>query len=175
MWQSPSADGRGQASAASPFDSVDPTTTGSTGDGALAYADASPAEPSPRAARMRPMGEALPQLAREAQVIPSSDNSSIVTKSAVPANMTAGAQRPDSPWLRAALLTPSVSGYMTATRSGEIDPRPFQSLFYKPSQSVMISFSADPSAGMDTDRFSGSAVVFVSTTTFTTQTTASLR
>jgi hypothetical protein len=39
----------------------------------------------------------------------------------------------------------------------------------------MMSFSADPSLGMFTDRFSGNAVVFLATATFTTQTTASLR
>jgi uncharacterized protein YcbK (DUF882 family) len=174
IWQSPVMTGQSSPGVSSPFDTA-PAITGSIGQGALAYADASVPEPAPRAARMRPMGEALPPLAREAQVVPASDNSSVVAKSAVPAGMTAGAQRPDSPWMRAAVLTPSVSGYMTATRSGEVDPRPFQSLFYKPSQSVMISFSADPSLAMDTDHFSGNAVVFVATTTFTTQTTASLR
>jgi hypothetical protein len=175
MWQSPVTGDQLQAAARSPFDAADPATTGSSGQDALAYAEASAAEPAPRAARMRPMGEALPQLAREAQVMPGSGNSSVVAKSTVASGMTAGGQRPDSPWMRAAVLTPSVSGYMTATRLGELDPRPFQSLFYKPSQSVMISFSADPSLGMVTDRFSGSAVVFLATATFTTQTTASLR
>jgi uncharacterized protein YcbK (DUF882 family) len=175
MWQSPLADAPLQA-ARSPFDAAaEPATTGSIGQGALAYAEAKAAEPTPRAARMRPMGETVPQLANEAQVVPGSGNTTVVAKSALPSTMTTGSQRLDSPWMRAAVLTPSVTGDMMATQSGELDPRPLQSLFYKPSQSVMISFSADPSLGIVTDRFSGSAVVFLTTTAFTTQTTASLR
>jgi hypothetical protein len=107
--------------------------------------------------------------------MPASDNTSVVAKPPLMPAMALGGQNPDSLWLRAAVLTPSVSGFMTATRAGEYDPRPLQSLFYKPSQSVMMSFSADPSLGMFTDRFSGNAVVFLATATFTTQTTASLR
>jgi len=40
---------------------------------------------------------------------------------------------------------------------------------------VLMSFSADPQLGMVTDRFSGNAVVFLATATFTAQTTASLQ
>jgi uncharacterized protein YcbK (DUF882 family) len=174
MWQSPAVDAQLPA-ARSPFDAAEPAATGSIGQDALAYAEAKATEPTPRAARIRPMGEAPPQVTHEAMVVPGFGNSSVVAKSTVPSDMTAGGQRPDSPWMRAAVLTPSVSGDMIATQSGELDPRPLQSLFYKPAQSVMISFSADPTFGVVTDRFSGSAVVFLSTATFTTQTTASLR
>ena len=38
-----------------------------------------------------------------------------------------------------------------------------------------MTFSADPHLGMVADRFSGDAVVFLATATFTPQTTASLR
>jgi hypothetical protein len=38
-----------------------------------------------------------------------------------------------------------------------------------------MTFSADPHLGMVTGRFEGPAVVFVATTTFTRQSTASLR
>ena len=38
-----------------------------------------------------------------------------------------------------------------------------------------MTFSADPHLGMVADRFSGSAVVFLATTTFAPQTTASLQ
>jgi uncharacterized protein YcbK (DUF882 family) len=179
MWQSPFAEGTltGPAAANLPFDlaAAEPTVTGSIDQGALAYAEATAAEPAPRAARIRPMGEAVPQLAPEASVIPASGNTSVVAKPPLMPAMALGGQSPDSPWLRAAVLTPSVSGFMTTTRAGEFDPRPLQSLFYKPSQSVMMSFSADPSPGLYADRFSGNAVVFLATATFTTQTTASLR
>ncbi|HEY5167563.1 MAG TPA: ATP-binding protein, partial [Pseudolabrys sp.] len=83
-------------------------------------------------------------------------------------------RRFDSPWLRAAMLTPSMSDYMTATRLGALDPRPLHELLYKPSLSLAMTFSADPHLGMVADRFSGSAVVFLATTTFSIQ-TASLR
>ena len=86
-----------------------------------------------------------------------------------------GGERSDSPWLRAAMLTPSVSGFMTATRLGTLDPRWQYDLLHKPSQSLVMTFSADPHLGMVADRFSGSAVVFLATATFSPQTTASLR
>ena len=50
----------------------------------------------------------------------------------------------NSPWLRAAMLTPSVTTHMSATRIGAIDMRPLQELIYKPSQSLAMSFSRDP-------------------------------
>jgi len=86
-----------------------------------------------------------------------------------------GSERSDSPWLRAAMLTPSVRSYMTATRVDGIDPRWQYELLHKPAQSLTMTFSADPHLGMEADRFSGNAVVFLATTTFAPQTTASLR
>ena len=85
-----------------------------------------------------------------------------------------GAERTDSPWLRAAMLTPSVRDFMTATRVGAIDVRWQDELLHKPAQSLVMTFSADPHLGMVADRFSGDAVVFLATATFTPQTTASL-
>ncbi len=63
---------------------------------------------------------------------------------------------------------------MTATQIGAVDPRPLHELLQKPSLSLVMTFSADPHLGMVADRFSGSAVVFLATATFSTQ-TASLR
>ncbi|MFN3659584.1 MAG: ATP-binding protein, partial [Pseudolabrys sp.] len=85
-----------------------------------------------------------------------------------------GGQRADSPWLRAAVLTPSVSA-MTVTRMGAIDPRGLNDMLHKPEQSVVMTFSADPALGMVAGRFTGSAVVFLATATFVKQTTAALR
>ena len=70
------------------------------------------------------------------------------------------------------MLTPSISTYMSATRLGTVDMRPLQELLYKPSHSLAMSFSADPHLGVVTGRFNGPAVVFLATTTFTTQSTA---
>jgi uncharacterized protein YcbK (DUF882 family) len=148
---------------------ADPTPTGSAGSQALAYAAES--DPTP-AARARPMGAAIPRLAREAIVIPAASNTTVAVK---PPAMTIGGQRYDSPWLRAAMLTPSVSGFMTATRLSRVNPGWLGALLNKPAQSLVMTFSADPHLGVVADRFSGHAVVFLATATFTTQTTASLR
>jgi uncharacterized protein YcbK (DUF882 family) len=75
-------------------------------------------------------------------------------------------------WLRAAMLTPSVSGELTVTQFGPIDQRSVRDLLYKPTDAVAMSFSDQPS--LQTDRFTGSAVVFLSKTTFTRAQTASL-
>ena len=149
--------------------SADPTVTGSAGSDALAYAAAS--DPAP-AARARPMGNRVPQLAREATVMPGAANTTIAVKAP---EMSIGGQRSDSPWLRAAMLTPSVSGYLTATRFGQLNPSWLHELLHKPAQSVVMTFSADPQLGMVTGEFTGNAVVFLATATFTPQTTASLR
>ena len=146
------------------FETASLETTGSAPRGALAYAAA---EPAP-AARVRPMG-AIPQLAREGGMMPNG------TSDVANADMAIGGQRSDSPWLRAAMLTPSVSGFMTATRLGSVDLRPLQQLLHKPAQSLAMTFSADPNLGMVAGRFTGSAVVFLATARFTPQTTASLR
>ena len=151
--------------------SADQVSTGSTE--ALAYAAES--EP-PLAARARPMGARLPQMPAEARMVPASANASMVAKPALaPALAMGGGERSDSPWLRATMLTPSVTGFMTTTRAGAIDPRWQQALLHKPARSVMMTFSADPALGMVADRFTGSAVVFLATATFAPQTTASLR
>jgi uncharacterized protein YcbK (DUF882 family) len=159
------------AAAPSAFEtaSIEPKATGST---ALAYAAESEA---PAPARARPMGSRMPQLPKEASVMPAQGNTTVVAR---PALAPAGAnpdQRSDSPWLRAAMITPSVSTYMTATRLGAMDMRPLQGLMYKPSLSVTMSFSADPQLGMTASHFNGPAVVFLATTTFSKQSTASLR
>jgi hypothetical protein len=140
-------------------------------DDALAYAN----EPAaPLAGRTRPMGSRLPQLPAEARVIPASTNSTTVVKPPV-ASAMGGSQGSDSPWLRAAMLTPSVR-YMTASRVGALDPRWLQDMLHKPALSLTMSFSADPHLGMVADRFTGSAVVFLATTTFVPpRTTASLQ
>ncbi len=148
--------------------SLDPVSTASTSGDALAYATEREAQ---LPARVRPMGSRLPHMPAEASVIPASSNA------AMPASALSigGAERSDSPWLRAAILTPSVRGFMTATRVGKVDPRWQQTLLDKPSQMLAMTFSADPHLGIVADRFSGSAVVFMAITTFAPQTTAALR
>jgi uncharacterized protein YcbK (DUF882 family) len=150
--------------------SLEPSTTGSASNDALAFASASD---TPLTERARPMGSRLPHMPAEARLIPASSNTTVAVKPAL-APVVGGGERTDSPWLRAAMLTPSVSGFMTTTRVGAIDPRWQQTLLRKPAQSVAMSFSADPHLGLVADRFSGNAVVFLATATFAPQTTAAL-
>jgi len=153
--------------------SAETINTGSAGGDALAYATDSQI---PLAAQTRPMGSRLPRMPMEASVIPTSSNTTVVLKPLLASTLAmGGSERSDSPWLRAAMLTPSVRSYMTATRVGGIDPRWQYELLHKPAQSLTMTFSADPHLGMVADRFSGNAVVFLATTTFAPQTTASLR
>ena len=146
---------------------ADPVTTGSIGN-ALAYAAETPL---PKPARTRPMGAQLPQLPATASVMPPSSGTAV----AFAPSLTSDGQRADSPWLRAAMLTPNVSDFMTATTLGTPHILPLTGLLHKPQRSVLMTFSADPHLGIVADRFSGRAVVFLATATFTTQTTASLQ
>lgn len=149
--------------------SAEPAATGST---ALAYA--SEAEPPARVSA-RPMGSRVSsQVAaapKEATVMPAQGNTTVVAKPLTTAD--AGSSRHDL-WLRAAMLTPSVSGYMTATRLGAVDMRALQGLLHKPSMSVAMTFSTDPQHGLAATGFGGPAVVFVATMTFVTQSAAAV-
>ncbi|MFN3657500.1 MAG: DUF882 domain-containing protein, partial [Pseudolabrys sp.] len=75
----------------------------------LAYAAADGVPPP--AARARPMGKAMPQVARETPAMTAAP--ALAAMKAPP--MALGGQRADTPWRRAAVLTPSVSA-MTVTR-----------------------------------------------------------
>jgi uncharacterized protein YcbK (DUF882 family) len=165
-----------------PFEvaSADPAAAVSPAQSALAYAaEAETQVPQvaqvTQAAQVRPMGSSMPRLPVTATVMPTAGNTTVLVKPPLAPALTSGGQRPDSPWLRAAILTPSVSGFMTAMNLAPVDARPLRELLLKPSQSLVMTFSADPHLGMVTDRFTGSAVVFLATATFTTQTSASLR
>jgi hypothetical protein len=162
---------KGAASAAQPFETagLETDTAGST---ALAYASASDAQVP---ARTRPMGAKIPRLPKEATVMPAHGNTTVVAKPALMSALPADARSSDGLWLRAAMLAPSVSTYLTATRLGALDMRSLQELLHKPPMSVMMTFSGDPHLGMVSSHFSGPAVVFVATTTFNRQSTASLQ
>ena len=158
--------------------SADMTTTGSTGNDALAYAsDEQPQTAQHSAAR--PMGARLranlPRLVSTAMADTYAQPILAAAKSLLGTPMAIGGQRPNSPWMRAAMLTPSVTAAMTVTRLGGNDPRLLQGLLYKPVRSLAMGFSGDPQAGMTADHFSGEAVVFLATARFVPQLTASLQ
>jgi hypothetical protein len=87
------------------------------------------------------------------------------------------ADRLDDPWLRGVILTPSVQSSLIVMRVGELDVTSLAQHMQKPASSVVMSFNADPNAGMTTDNFTGSAVVFQATVTFdrNSRRTAALR
>jgi hypothetical protein len=78
----------------------------------------------------------------------------------------------DDPWMRAMIVTPSAQGFMSTSLLGAPDFRNLSPYLHKPHQSVMMTFSDDPYLGMTEDKFSGAAVIFVSTVTFQRRTAA---
>jgi hypothetical protein len=162
------------ATRASPFEVASAETTG-TASAALAYAAESD---TPAPARPQPMGANIARLPATAPIAIPADatlaEKPVLRPDFTPA-LSGGAQSFDSPWLRAAMLTPSVNGFMTATQLGAVDIKGLRDLMQKPAQALAMTFVADPLLGMTAERFSGSAVVFLATATFTAQTTASLR
>jgi hypothetical protein len=97
--------------------------------------------------------------------------STIITSRAPSANE---GSRFDNPWLDAILISPSVRRYLTVLTLGMQDYRSLAALVEKPASSVMMTFGADPNPGMTNDRFSGSAIVFISTVTYQAQTHTAL-
>ncbi|MGO8923616.1 MAG: ATP-binding protein, partial [Xanthobacteraceae bacterium] len=78
--------------------------------------------------------------------------------------------RLENPWLRAVLVAPSVQRFLTTLALGARDFRALAALMVKPRSSVMMTFAADPNPGLDHERFSGPAVVFVSTVSYSSRT-----
>jgi len=86
----------------------------------------------------------------------------------------AESERFNDPWLRAIVLSPSVTRFLSISALGARDFGFLAALMSKPANSVMMTFAADPEPGLSQDRFSGSAIVFVSTVTYPIR-TADLR
>ncbi len=98
--------------------------------------------------------------------------SAIMTASARSVAVVKSGAHFENPWLRAIVLSPSVQRFLTTVALGARDFRSLASLMVKPSSSVMMTFAADPNPGLDHDRFSGTAIVFVSTVSYPTRTAA---
>ena len=154
--------------------------------GALAYAD--PAAPVAAQPRPAPMGTAMgrPTAPPDTTVAVKrvGDRPSVISNpSPAPAAIAATAPAPgaiktgdhfNDPWLRAMIVAPSAQEFMSASSFGAPDYRGLAPFMRKPSATVIMTFSSDPQLGMTTRKFSGTAIVFVSTVTFGTR-TASLR
>jgi uncharacterized protein YcbK (DUF882 family) len=99
---------------------------------------------------------------------PASAILTVANKTAPPA----GSGRLDSPWLRAIVVSPSVTRFLCITALGAPDFLTLAPLMQKPANSVLMTFAADPQPGLTQDHFSGSAIVFVSTVTYPLHTAA---
>jgi hypothetical protein len=80
----------------------------------------------------------------------------------------------DDIWLRAVMLAPNLQHYLSATLIGAPDPKELRALMQKPSNALAMSFSDDPMLGILPDQFTGEAVIFLETVSFSRR-TASLR
>jgi hypothetical protein len=144
--------------------SADPIVTASAGP-VLAYAAEPAALPVNRTA---PMGAKIPKPEPVAEI----PEQPPLAKSAR-LSFAQPIARFDNPWLRATVMTPNVSYFLTALPTGRLDTRQVRDFLHKPRTSVvMMSFSADPQNGLRTDMFSGQAVVFLATLPSTTRTAA---
>ena len=148
---------------------------------ALAYA----AQPTPIAvARTLPMGpgswagtsRAAPAAAPPdtTVAVKRSDDrpSSVVPPKAKSASVVRVGDRFNDPWMRAMIVSPSAQNFLKTTLLGPTDFRTLGPHMLKPTSTMVMTFSNDPHLGMTCEKFDGSAVVFISTATFST---ASLR
>jgi uncharacterized protein YcbK (DUF882 family) len=102
--------------------------------------------------------------------------SSIANKpaEAVATRLRQPGERLDDPWLRGLVLAQSLQNSLVVTQVGDPDFTSFTQFMRKPATSLLMTFSSDPHLGMTADQFSGSAVVFPATVTFSSR-HASLR
>lgn len=77
-------------------------------------------------------------------------------------------------WLRAMIITPDFSGVLSVSVLADQDMTAMSAHFVKPTQTVTMTFSDDPSIGLPCDHFTGSAIATLPTTSLV-QRTAELR
>jgi uncharacterized protein YcbK (DUF882 family) len=152
-------------------------------DAVLAYTEQTGSDASPRAGQAGSVTSvALPQLSAPRIVpIQTADNETTIAIKRVEgrtastiltvadkklATPLSDAARLNDPWLRALLVSPGVSRTFSVTPLGARDFRALAALMVKPDNSVMMTFTSDPNAGLADDHFSGSAIVFVSTVSY---------
>ena len=149
--------------------SVGPWTKDMPGDIAIGFAPASEPLTEPRPARSAPIGavtsNAIPRNAAATAgttvALKATPQRPSEIQTATPAALPVTGRAADEPWLRAIIATPSVRAYMTITLLGAADMRTLQPMLRKPSSVLTMTFSADPYAGLNHQRFQGSAVVFL--------------
>lgn len=75
-------------------------------------------------------------------------------------------------WLRAMILAPSASTSLSASILGDQDMTVMRVHFAKPNAALAMTFSDDPHLGMICEKFTGSAIATLSTTSFAMRTAA---
>jgi uncharacterized protein YcbK (DUF882 family) len=148
--------------------------------GALAYAD--PTAPVMAQSRPAPMGNAMVRPAAPPDTTVAvkriGDRPSVISGPPAAVAAPPGASKTgdqfNEPWLRALIVSPSAQEFLSASSFGTPDYRSLAPLMRKPAATVMMTFSSDPQLGMTAKKFSGTAIVFISTMTFGMR-TASLR
>jgi hypothetical protein len=143
---------------------ADPVSTA-----ALAYANDT-LRPAAAPKQVAPMGAALPRM-RPAAAMP---RPVAEGNAAQTATLIGGGERNDV-WMRATLLAPNTREYLTSAPIGNSDKTQLATFMHKPASVVTMEFAALSHDDMVSERFSGPAVVFIATTTFTRRYTAALR
>ncbi len=157
---------------------LDPQTTASvSGMQAMAYAAVpSPTDRAPVVAASAPIPRSIRPAspARDPMAI---GGVSVTTKGQLGTVTTASrlaAAKGNDVFMRAMILAPSASTAMLATSFGDTDMTIMRGLFVKPRVAIAMTFQEDPTPGLNTERFSGSAIAPLATHTFAIR-TAGLR
>jgi uncharacterized protein YcbK (DUF882 family) len=156
---------------------ADPQTTASVPAAyqALAYAPAvsSPVDRNNIVAASAPIPRSIHPAPRNAAA--ATEINTVVAKSPQGAGILTStrlsAAEGDDTWMRIMMLAPSAST-MAVTTLGDVDMTQMRGFFVKPQAAVAMSFSDDPMLGMSCDRFSGSAITTLETTSFVLRTAA---
>jgi uncharacterized protein YcbK (DUF882 family) len=131
-------------------------------------------------ARAEPMGATVPS----APALAAAKESSVALKRVPGRNPAVGTairaagkpvkagDRFDQPWLTALIVTPNTRDFLSTSLMGVPDFHALASLFRKPDSSMVMTFAAEPYADLQSERFTGSAVVFHPTMTFSARTAA---
>jgi len=144
---------------------------------AIGAADSARDTPPPAAASQAaaPMGERLQRTTYKNAPPKSAPPATATVQSPAQLSASIAARRYHEPWLRAVLIAPDVSHYLTALPVGTPDVRQLAPAMQKPSMALTATFRTDPNDGLRTDRFTGGAVVFMTTTAFFGRTAALTR
>jgi uncharacterized protein YcbK (DUF882 family) len=168
--------------------SADPQATASVSDSfnkALAYAPAatSPVDRSNIVAASAPIPRSARPSTPSKNSMAVNDVTSVVAKGAqgqanlqgsVIATSTrlAASKGANEVWMRVMMLAPSASTSMSVTVFGDSDLTLMRGYFVKPQAIVAMTFSDDPTLGLVTDRFTGSATARLETMSFVLRTAA---